>query len=379
MEVSLTSLLLLLAVLDVTSERWGRAGVWLALAGLARPEAAIVTVVVVTTVLMTRRSGRLAASRLMLPSIAAGLLIGGYHVWASGSPLPATFHAKSEASLVMLPVRVWLALRDFFPGVPAFTFGVGWIALFGLLPLDGRRLPARVYLPCLAGFAFLLANLYVAPPRDLAAFYYQRYLLPAVPLITTALVVGAHWSAQHIGRRAADAQLATLLVLALVGTIRTTAPVSRHLHNDVRNINEVQRTLGEWLEANMEPGTRIAASDAGAVRYFSDLPTLDLLGLNTPQMLNPSEKFLREHPVTAVALMPAWFADAGSLTQVFEATTRDYTVTSHPEMARQTVLVHRADDGQPTRVRARFTGFRDVGVDVVAWNKERQPRTTPRK
>ena len=129
-----SSLLLLLAVLDVTSERWGRAGVWLALAGLARPEAAIVTVVVVTTVLMTRRSGRLAASRLMLPSIAAGLLIGGYHVWASGSPLPATFHAKSEASLVMLPVRVWLALRDFFPGVPAFTFGVGWIALFGLLP-----------------------------------------------------------------------------------------------------------------------------------------------------------------------------------------------------------------------------------------------------
>ena len=36
-----------------------------------------------------------------------------------------------------------------------------------------------------------------------------------------------------------------------------------------------------------------SSTDAGAVRYFSNLPTLDVLGLNTPQMLEPDEAFMK--------------------------------------------------------------------------------------
>jgi len=143
--------------------------------------------------------------------------------------------------------------------------------------------------------------------------------------------------------------------------------VSRHYHNDVRNINEVQRAIGEHLAATIPAGRWIAASDAGAIRYFSQLPTIDVIGLNTPEMLRNDESFVREHPVHAIAFLPAWFrAEGDVLGGVFRAHTDDYTVTSNPAMATQVVARARAggpDDGATVRVR--FTGFRSFELDFV--------------
>jgi hypothetical protein len=371
MEVSLTIVLTLLALDAAAARAWRRAGVWLALAGLARPEAAVVTLLLALLAPRLAAPGarRRAAVAMLVPSVAAGLLLAAHHVWASGSPLPATFHAKSQASLAALPGRLATALREMLPGIPPLEGGVAWLALLGLLPWGrGGRADARAFLPLLAGAALLLANLLLIDPVDPHAYYHLRYLLPAVPPLLVALAVGAHALAARLHGRAAAAPATALLLLAGIGVARTAEPVSRHLHNDVRNINEVQRAIGEWLGANVPAGTWIATSDAGAVRYFSRRPVLDVLGLNTPEMLAGDESYLEAHPVAAIALLPAWFRPVGAapLRVIHEARTERYTVTSNPRMAEQVVLASAAD----APVRVRFAGYRSFAVTVLpasAW------------
>ena len=398
MEVTLTGLLLLLGVRAAVGGGWTAAGVWLALAGLARPESGIVTMVVAGMVIVrSAPSARPAVLlRLLAPSAVAAAAFVGYDLWASGAPLPATFYAKNATSFGDLPRRFAVAMSQLLTAVPPLMAGLGWIALAGYWPWSGKqRAPGAEraktangapaispLLPLAAGGAFLLANLLLIDPADPAAFYHLRYLLPSVPLLLVALVVGA----SRVGAalpprfaRFARVPVAALLGLTLVEAAIGVGPVSRHLHNDVRNINEVQRRIGVELGAALPPGTWIAASDAGAIRYFSDLPTVDVIGLNTPEMLAPDDAFVQAHPVEALVVLPAWFRalETDRLETVLEATTRNYTVTGDPRMARQIVL--RAKRGAlppgggmppegaapPSAVRVRFVGFHRFALDFL--------------
>jgi hypothetical protein len=324
MEIVLTALLLLLAVHAFADRAWVRSGIFFGLAALARPESAAVTVTCLALVpLLAPERGPRILLALLLPSLLAGGALAAHHLWASGSPLPATFHAKSSASLLELPGRLATSFSSMFPQIPPFRAGIGWIALCGLLPGIARSAAPSTQLPFLAGVSFLLANLLLIDPVDPDAFYHLRYILPAVPLLLVALAIGAHGMGSGRRGRVRFLPAAALVVLALTQTLTGSGAQSRHFHNDVRNINEVQRRIGEWLADNIEPGSWIAASDAGAVRYFSNLPTIDVIGLNTAEMLAPHEGFISTHPVSAIAIMPAWFrAREGDLLEtVFGAAT----------------------------------------------------------
>ncbi|HMB70352.1 MAG TPA: hypothetical protein VKU85_13635, partial [bacterium] len=376
MEVGLAALLLTLGARDVVGNRWGRAGVWLGLAGLTRPEAGVVVVLALGFLAWRGPRGARgpAALRLLAGPVAAGAVFVGYDLWASGAPLPAAFYAKSSGSPADLPARLGRALTGLFPQVPPFAFGLGWLALLGLFRAGGPRSGAtgerpwsradRAW-PAAAGGAFVLANVALIDPVDPAAFYHLRYVLPAVPLLLVGLAVGA--TALGGGRIPRAAPLVTLLALSVAGAAVTVRPVSRHFHNDVRNINEVQRSIGRHLGETLPGGTRIATSDAGAVRFFSELPTIDVTGLNTPEMRDASDGFLRRHPVAAIVLLPAWYRspDADRLREVYRAVTEDYTVTSNERMAGQVVLALVAADTAPARLR--FVGFHSFALDFVPW------------
>ena len=392
MEVALTAWLLLVGTAAAAKGRAATAGAWFAAAGWARPEsAAVLGVVAAYVVAQAPPRGRLvAAGRILGPPLLAGAAFVGYDLWASGAPLPATFYAKTSAALPDLPRRLLVAIRGIVDTVPPFGFALGWIAAAGaFLVTDTREgrgpeskgrasaanggttsattatLPrAAALLPAMAGLTYLLANVSILDPRDPAAFYHQRYVLPALPLLVVAAVLGARAWGRPLGRRR-NAPLAFLAAVAVVQTLVTLPAVSRHLHNDTRNVNEVQRRLGERLGAAFPPGTRIAASDAGAIRYFSRLPTLDVLGLNTAGMLSPTEAYVRTHPVAALAYLPAWFRtpDGPGLAELFRAETEDYTVTSNPRMALM-VVVQAREEAAP--VLARFGGFRAFAVELAS-------------
>jgi hypothetical protein len=383
MEVPLTGLLLLLAVDAFVAGAWTRTGIFGALSFLSRPESGAVVLLLLGLSVFARlpaRHERHGAGltrpliRIASPFLLAGALLAGGHLWASGTFLPATYHGKTDPSLPDLPRRLTVVLGAILPRVPALTAGLGWFAILGFLPLRGERATLPKLAPLCAGFTFLLANALVIDPVDPAAFYHVRYLLPAVPLLLTGLAIGAH----ELGKRLPGSSSArtlrpdqlpilVLLMLAFAGASIETLPQSRRFHNDVRNINEVQRSIGDWLRGQLVPGTWIAASDAGAVRYFSELPTIDVLGLNTPAMLAGSRTFVDEHPVAAIAIMPAWFRspDMELVEVVYRAETRDYTVTSNPQMGVQLVL--RAKRGAaPNAPRIRFVGFRNFEIRLSA-------------
>ena len=380
MEVALTSLLLLLGVSATISGSLGAAGLLLAGSGLARPECGATILVLAAAAALHAPAGRRCstAAKLLTAPAVAGIALVMYNLWASGAPLPATFYAKSSASFSVLPGRLGTALVQMLSTVPPFGFALGWVAVAGLLVGGSRRrrggiLPPSIaptsgistWIPFAAGAAFLLANLAILDPIDPAAFYHLRYVLPPVPLFLVAAALGANaWGRKW--PRAGSLPLAALLVVSLAQAAMSIVPESRHFHNDVRNINEVQRRIGEWLGATFPRGTRIAASDAGAVRYFSRLPTLDVIGMNTPGMRSPNEEFLRSHPVAAFAYLPAWFrtSDGAHLETIFEASTSAYTVTSNPAMATQVVVRARPRIG-PGSMRARFSGFRSFALDFA--------------
>ncbi|NNE42770.1 MAG: hypothetical protein HKN12_01050, partial [Gemmatimonadetes bacterium] len=180
MEVTMTAAFLLLTVEGAAARAWRRAGIFAALATLARPEAAVVLFGLAGWTWRNAgtdgakgggaRSGgtaRLTALReLILPSVIGGALLGAHHLWASSSVLPATFHAKSQASLADVPARLATTLRTILPGVPPFAGGVAWLALLGYLPRKGAAGPPGLHLALFGGVGFLLANLYVVDPVD---------------------------------------------------------------------------------------------------------------------------------------------------------------------------------------------------------------------
>jgi hypothetical protein len=48
----------------------------------------------------------------------------------------------------------------------------------------------------------------------------------------------------------------------------------------------MQVALAHWLRDHVPAGERIASVDAGAVRYFGEHEVLDLMGLNSPVVLD---------------------------------------------------------------------------------------------
>lgn len=377
MEVTLAAALLLLGVEAALARRPALTGVWLGLAFLTRPEAAVVGVITFAHLLAARPRGTALApwaGRFLAAPAAVGTAWIGWNLFASGRPLPATFYAKSSVDAVNFLARVQTAWAEMLPAIPPFTLPLAWIALLGL-PLAVRAgfgPRGAGWLPLAAGAGFVLTNLTILNPVDPAAFYHERYLLPGVPLLLVALATGAFGFRAVLPAAIGAVPAALLGVVALIGAMSTVGPESRHLHNDVRNINEVQRTLGEQIATHVAREEWVATSDAGAIRYFGDHPTLDVIGLNVPEMLAPTADFLRAHPVRVFVFLPSWFDSPASekLAVVARAETANYTVTSFPAMARQVVVQARPIEGDanpaPAVVTVPFFGFRGFALSFLA-------------
>jgi hypothetical protein len=220
----------------------------------------------------------------------------------------------------------------------------------------GPRLAADGFI---AGLLFCAVSFALIAPIDAGAFYHQRYVLPALPLLVGALpsLFGAAL-ARALPARYATAAAALIVALCVVGLARGAPARFAHLANDARNIDDVQVAVGKHLAAAAADQV-VWAVDAGAVRYFGNAFVVDMLGLNSPELLGPrAQAFLDAHPPHWIEVVPSWSAlDAGAAPplrgDLFEPST-PYTVTGFPIMQRH-LLVRCAGPPRPTRfaVRAR--------------------------
>ena len=114
-----------------------------------------------------------------------------------------------------------------------------------------------------------------------AQMFHYRYQLPAFALGTLAGSLALAAIAGALVRKE-NAATRNLVLLALPFLAISAWQFPRFLADYGQASHTVlilEVRTGEWIKANLPPGARIALTDAGAIRYYSEHPSYDLVGL----------------------------------------------------------------------------------------------------
>ena len=316
MEVLLAGALALWALAELAVERYGMASLLVALAPLARPEMAILTVLVLLAAewrMWQAQASMRARLLLLAPTVAC---VGGwilYCLLVSGYPLPSTFYAKFASRQEFFTRNLEGIFTQVLPSSPWFArgtglvlWGIGAVVLFRRGPVAGL---AAVF-PVLFLLAVAASQLLSEP----LPFYWQRYLLPGHVLLLVPLVVGATatvvwaWHGRHRAWAPAYAVAVAVLVLgALVGLPAALRRSADLFAWNCQNIEELDVAMAKWLRDHTPANETIAVTDAGAARYFAERRIVDLIGLNDHRHLHREPG--RERDVLGVRILstfPSW-------------------------------------------------------------------------
>jgi len=315
MEIPLASFVIALLVLAVVHDRFWLAAACGAAATLARPETAVLCVIPLGLIGVRRRDRVIAyAKTFVVASLGAVVAMAGVCVrnwFVSGRPLPATFYAKVVTQT--LSSFEWQSygfrwMLEMFPLVDQpFVLIVLAVAAFVFVVGAATRADARLAATLfLGGLVFCVTSFAFAHPFDPLAFYHQRYVLPALVLMIAAMPL----LVCEIVRRLTPAMsgaLQSFAVAAMAALLVAAAPARyRHLSNDTRNIDDVQVAFGKALES-ADPHDVAWVMDAGAARFFGHAFVVDLVGLNTPQILTSGwQAYLDRHPPRYLDVFADW-------------------------------------------------------------------------
>jgi hypothetical protein len=264
-------------------------------AALFRPEGALAALFVAITLATFPRS---PSWRLRAMSLAAGAAVVALPLllWAlTGSPrsntavaklLPgnpyyvgASLTAAIEANVrlligTLLNGEVWSA--EFLPrgGAPVAMAGLGAIALLGVRTRSRWRAAAALlialtmFAPC-AYYTFLWNRL--------------RYLWPFATGWFVGLACLARVLGDLLGSVRARWRVATpILCGVFVGMLATKVEWSlEDAAQSASGIDRQQVALGRWARESLPPGARIGVNDTGAIAYFGERKTFDVVGLTT--------------------------------------------------------------------------------------------------
>jgi hypothetical protein len=231
---------------------------------------------------------------------------------ASGSPLPATFYAKSN---YYADSRNLAGFIDYFGRAldEVFLRGSLLFLLPGLLVglylclKPGKR--AGDWRPLV--WIILLLLLYAVQLP--VTYHHARYLMPLIPFL---IIYGVYGSARIVDwlraqkLRALARFVPFLLALPLLVNWFNQAQAYRF---DVKFINDEQVQVGRWLNANTPPDAIVASHDIGAIGYFSGRKLVDTAGLVSPKfipiVLNETAilQEVKAEKVDYFALFPDWY------------------------------------------------------------------------
>jgi len=281
---------------DVASA-W-QAGLAAACCTLCRPEGA--TLIAIGSVLMCFRTVRHSGAfwrRVLAWLTPSVLLVGGYELFRLryfGYPLPNTFYVKTSGEGLWDRGLTYLgfAAREF--GWPLLLLWLLSLA-FLVLPrrLDSAIQPSSRVLARCTGAATLVHLLYVARiGGDFLDLY--RFLTPLLP---AAFCVLASAGSALISALERPGRVVLSFVPALLFVIHARA--QREMRREANQVSASSRAalrlepigwtrlyarrwqgIGSWLARESVAGDSTAVGAAGALPFFSQLPNLDLFGLN---------------------------------------------------------------------------------------------------
>lgn len=377
MEVPLAAAFAALLLLVVRS---GRPLPYLALASiapLARPELTLLSLAmpVAFYVRSNLRALGLMTSAAALGTAASFGLMAIRNMAVSGRPLVATFYAKAGSGGLSVPAAETMGFDSVLGNFPIadsslLMCGAALAAafmLYGRRAEEGERLAGVAFV---TGVMFCAVSFALVRPIDPGALYYQRYVLPVLPLVVASAPVLLSAGLKRMLHNRTSQAWVCGVVLGLMGVaVAVDGPRRyRQLENDARNIDDIQVALGKSL-AGTASDQSVWAGDAGAVRYFGSPFVVDLLGLNTDALLGPgAQEFLNRHPPRFIEIIPGWSGlDQTSqrrLRGTLFSPSTEYTVSGVAEIPMQRHLLIRCDDSavQGTIfVSQRSFGFRCAG------------------
>lgn len=351
MEVPLATCVVAGVAYATARESIALAAVCAAAAFLARPETALIAVLCPMVFFVNAGARRWLGMTLAASggSFAALGVLAVRNLVVSGRPLPATFYAKAATSWSHALAWQQTGFARVFEAMPVvaapallvvIALGSAWVVTRERVE-PASRLAATL---ALCGLAFCVASFALVHPVDPQAFYHQRYVLPALLPLTAAapFLVRELAGAVRVRPRAA----AAILVAILAAWMAYAAPARfRRLSNDARNIDDVQVAFGKALSETSASDV-VWVVDAGAIRYYGAPLVVDLMALNTFELLGPgAQQFLDRHPPRYLDVFGGWSSvktegEDDLVSRSFVASTA-YTVTGFPEMRQHTLVVCR--------------------------------------
>ncbi len=258
------------------------------------------------------------------------LLIAPYlafNHWVGGTFLPNTFtvkavarNASSQVSVLCgLPAawhwRSWpAATRCLAIGVPfmVLTLVCGLIADNAVLALNLPNGIRRAWRGGIGPAGMLAAiGLVVFPlarslvdPTGCFPFQLQRYFaqLTAVLVLLGTVALAA----------AGDAPTARIIRRTALGALLGPLAFDYLAVKGIDNINDMQVTVGRWLDANTPSGAAVATNDVGAIAFHANRRIIDTVGLTEPDLARhylaggTLEQYLQRVRPQYAALFPDW-------------------------------------------------------------------------
>jgi hypothetical protein len=238
---------------------------------LTRPEGALVVVVAVAWLAWRARSFvlglRCAAIfvSMLLPIVWIKKLYYGY--W-----LPNTYYVKANAGLANLDHGLDYLLQAAGRYAPVVAF----LGVFLALRIARRRVTGLVEIvPAAVVFVLWLIYVLVQGGDGLIG---ARMLLPAIPLLYVMTVK----MAEEVPIPAATA--ATIVICAGLVWSYLGDDLIRTQSRRWRQQARIRERIGLHLRDNFPAGTLVAVNAAGVIPYYSEQPTIDMLGLNDEQI-----------------------------------------------------------------------------------------------
>jgi hypothetical protein len=323
---------------------------------LFRPEGAIAVIVVALVFTVFWRSRRIilrardAAIALSVPiatlfflrfatghastSTASVKLLWGNPYYAGAGFTDAVVANLRVFFGTLLEGQVWSA--EFIPA-GALPFAIAGLIATALLGAQHHK-------PLRAALIILFALTMLAPCTYVTFLWNRlRYLWPfatgwLIGLACLARVAGDFLSHFKPSWRIATPLIAGIFAGAFASKISGTID---DVANSASGIDRQHVVLGKWTKENIPPGARIGVNDTGAIAYFGDHPTFDVVGLTTPgegkywvagagSRFEHYEKLRETSPEKLPSyfiVYPQWMAcDAVLGPEIFEATVTDATI-----------------------------------------------------
>jgi len=258
------------------------------LAALSRPEGWLFLVIILGHRLWRpTRHGRWADAVAYLGPFLA--LTVPHLLWRHsyyGDWVPNTFYIKAILTKEAGVLYTWNFLQ--------FHGGLVFLALCAL-PLALRR---RSEEWTAVAMVVLLWTVYVARMGDWMPLF--RFFIPILPLCFVLLQTGVVELAQALSNVAVSRTGLRLLVGLLLLAASGALICQVHANRDLRGMspNQLYARVGRELRQYAQPGDTLAAIDAGAVPYFSELPTTDIIGLTDAHIAHtPYQYYEFDRPI----------------------------------------------------------------------------------